>query len=291
MEEAEAVTATGGQQETVTGLSHGPPGERSFKLKRRFYQCIKNTPRENNITKDKVKLNWYNVPYNDQRFYWTPATMAEVKACGDLMKVTSISCNLHGFRAAFDVQMDLGNNVKVTAQPTKDPTLFTYTDMHHILPVRDRINMKQKEIKTNLCFHADKNDCTYKLWQTDNISFTSTAGQVSTDKSDFCMWEEDFELVNQQEFREIPLTGNFGHTEKIDMPWMLTSGNILPHANAGDKIGVWDFPKITKGRIEEKEMMWINRSYGGAGRTEQAHAINWEPWGQEIPDMLIRRIN
>ena len=282
----------GGQEEKVTGLSHGPPGERTFKLKRRFYQCIKNTPRENAITKDKVELNWYNVPYNDQRFYWTPATMAEVKACGDLMKVTEIGVNLHGFRAAFDIQMDLGNNTKVTATPTKDPTLFTYIHSKHILPVRDRLRMNQKEIKTNLVFQADKTDCIYKKWETENTTHTQPQRDGSTvdsnDPSDFYMWAEDFEFANQEEFAEIPLSGNFGHKQTINMPWMLTSGNILPHANAGDKIGVWDFPKIVKGRIEEKELMWITRSYRGPRTTEQATAVNWEPWEQEIPDMLIR---
>ena len=213
--------------------------------------------------------------------------MAEVKACGDLMKVTEVG-TLHGFRAAFDVEMDLGQNVKVTATPTKDPTIFCYVDKQHILPVRDRVSMKQSDIKSNLCFQADKTNCTLKLWETKNSSFVNSEGKVSNDSSDYYMWQEDFELVNQEEFRELPLSAKFSHKEKINMPWMLTSNNILPHANQGDKIGPWDFPSVEKGKIEEKEIMWVTRSFGGAGRAAQAHAVNFEPWGQELPDMLLR---
>ena len=59
MEDIPEETITqGGQVATVSGPSHGPPNERTFKLKRRFYQCIKNGPRENEVTHTKVKLNW-----------------------------------------------------------------------------------------------------------------------------------------------------------------------------------------------------------------------------------------
>ena len=93
-------------QEAVTGGSSGtkplehPPAEtRTFTLKRKFYQNFSNTPRANNVSNTRVQLNWFNVSYNDQRFYWTPNVLAEVLACSDLIRIKSICFSLSGFQA------------------------------------------------------------------------------------------------------------------------------------------------------------------------------------------------
>lgn len=288
-ERPDQTTSQGGQTVTTTGLSHGPPGEQTHLLKRKFYQCIKNTPRYNTVTNTRVALNWYDIPYNDQRFYWTPNTLGNVLAQADLFKVESVSFSLSGFRAAFDVQKDQAGNVIVESTPTKDPTLWTYIDSKHKMPQKDLVAMKQTELLSNLCMQKNKPDCTLKLWQCPNTSYKPTGGQFSTAKEDFFIWEEDIELVNQPEFREITLTDSFSYSQDISMPWMLAGTSIVPNQHPLDKVGVFDFPAVANGRMVENPKYWITRSYfDNATTVAQVTSINHMPWGQELPDAFIR---
>ncbi|KAJ7375282.1 hypothetical protein OS493_002030 [Desmophyllum pertusum] len=282
-------TSQGGQTVTTSGLSHGPPTEQTHLLKRKFYQCIKNTPRYNVVSSTKVALNWYDVPYNDQRFYWTPNTLGNVLSQADLFKVESVSFSFNGFRAAFDVQKDSQGNVIVESTPTKDPTLWTYIDSKHKMPQKDITAMKQNELLSNLCMQKNKPDCTLKLWECPNTSYRPTGGSASTAKEDFFIWEEDVEIVNQPEFKEITLTDSFSYSQDISMPWMLASTAIVPNKHALDKVGVFDFPTVVNGKIEERSRYWITRSYfENATTVNQVSSINHLPWGQELPDAMFR---
>ena len=98
------------------------------KLSRRHRVCIKNTTIRNTVNKDEVVLSWFNIPYKDQRYYWTPKDKAKVMALGDLTKCTNINFQCHGFQAQFEVQYTTTGNMKVDAKPTHDPLLWTYID-------------------------------------------------------------------------------------------------------------------------------------------------------------------
>ena len=128
-----------------------PPGPeiRFFKLSRKFYQCMVNVPRHNEVTKDQVALNSYNMPWHDQRFYWTPRDIVEVVNSGDLINVDNISFTMSGFHAMFDLGKQADGQVKFEATPTHDPKMWTYIDSMHKLPWPDYNAMGEKSIKTN----------------------------------------------------------------------------------------------------------------------------------------------
>lgn len=199
----------------------------------------------------------------------------------NVMKATSISFNTHGFRAAFDVQMVTTGNEKVDAHPTDNPTLWTYIDSKHILPPSDYKTMAQKDIKTNLTMKGDTNESKLKLWQCKNFIYKSGASTSSKSK-DFFIWAEDMEIVNQPEWCEMTLSDTFFHTEKVNMPWLMTSGNMQPMGHACDKVGLFNFPTMENGRIKETEVQWQIRSFGGLEIAYQLTAVDHSPWGQEL---------
>lgn len=67
--------------------------------------------------------------------------------------------------------------------------------------------------------------------------------------------------------------------------------NSLPHGALRNKLGPFKFPIIEKGRIKEMPMEWTRRSYyqGETLHTvQQVTAVDHLPWGQDLPDVLIR---
>jgi len=75
------------------------------------------------------------------------------------------------------------------------------------------------------------------------------------------------------------------------MPWLLVNENSLPHGALRNKLGPFKFPIVEKGRIKEMPMEWTRRSYyqGETLHTvQQVTAVDHLPWGQDLPDVLIR---
>ena len=241
---------------------------------------FKNTPRGSTVDSTKVKLNWFNIPYTDQRFYWTPGMLQEVRNSGHMIKPESISFSAKGFRAMYDVQITLANNTKVDAYPTGDPSLWTYIDSTHKLPQRNFQAMNQSAIETNLCLNPNKGKCQLMQWECRN-STNVTSGHASADPSHMWIWPEDVEIVNQDEFREIQLSDSFSFKQDLNYPFMLMDANITPHAAQQDRYGSWTFPKVVNGRIEEVEVLWGNRSYYTSTASESCLQTDWnrKTWG------------
>ena len=239
-------------------------------LERRHRFCIKNTPILNDVTNSKVGLQWFNIPYKDMRFYWTPKELAEAQTVGDLIRVKNINFSCHGFQAQFDVQYTAQGSVKVDAKPTHDPLLWTYIDceLNPPPPPRDHVTMDQKSLGSIKCLKGDSSKSMLKLWQCKNTSYTPTTGssrgQKSTTPTDFFIWEEDVEIANQPEFREMTLGDTFSHSEDIDMSWLLVNQNMQPHKHARDYVGTFAFPAVNNGKSKRK-----NRSGSRAHTVDQ----------------------
>ena len=283
--EAEITTADPG----LTGTAAPPgPETKSFKLNRRFYQCMVNVPRHNEVDEDSVELNWYNVPWHDQRFYWTPRDLGEVLNSGDLIKVENLSFSMSGFHAMFNVEKQTDGQVKIEAKPTHDPKVWTYIDSSHKLPWPDYHSMDEKTIKSNLVFPKNKDDCLLKLWTCKNTSVKDHAGNKSTNPKDFYFWPEDLEIVNQRGFREIGLSDSFSFSYKFNMPWLLMNQNMVPLAHPSDSIGPFTFPNITNGRIDEISVPWSGRSFNRNPPNRQESSVKHQLWSDEIPNCLIK---
>ena len=152
------------------------------------------------------------------------------------------------------------------------------------------VAMGQNTLITTSCLKGNANDSMLKLWQWNNTTYTAiTPGaRPSTDSQDYYLWEEDLEIINQEEFKEMTLGDTFSHSEEIQMPWILTSQNMVPHGHARDRVGVFQMPGVQNGRMREIEMEWITRSFGGPSQAEQVNAKDHQPWGRELPDCIIR---
>lgn len=135
---------------------------------------------------------------------------------------------------------------------------------------------------------GDANDSILELWQCKNTTYTAaTSGACpSTDSRDYYLWEEDLEIINQEEFKEITLGDTFSHSEDIQMPWLLTSQNMVPNGHARDCIGVFQMPGVQNERMREIEMEWITRFFGGPSQAQQVNAT----LGQRITWMYHQRI-
>lgn len=121
--DAHDLTSTQGQNKPQKAVQHKQTIHK-HKLSRWHRLCIKNTPICKNVTNSKVQPNWFNIPYKDQRWYWTPRDIPKKDTLGDLMWLKNIHFKCHGFQAQFDVQITTVGNVKVDVKPTNDPLLY-----------------------------------------------------------------------------------------------------------------------------------------------------------------------
>lgn len=121
---------------------------------------------------------------------------------------------------------------------------------------------------------GDANDSILELWQCKNTTYTAaTSGACpSTDSRDYYLREEDLEIINQEEFKEITLGDTFSHSEDIQMPWLLTSQNMVPNGHARVCVGVFQMPGVQNKRMREIEMEWITRFFGGPSQAQQVNA-------------------
>ena len=64
---------------------------------------------------------------------------------------------------------------------------------------------------------------------------------------------------------------------------------MLPHGRTNDKFNSFTFPTVQHGCIVETQTLWVERAFfSNQGMTTQLTAVNQKPWGQIVPDCLIK---